>query len=752
MIPDKASFADPSFLPSEKSLFNTDDTELTEAAAREWKELTWVSAIEQYYPENLSLFSTIDPLDINGGTLLQSYYFQSALAAIATNPRQVKKMFVDKPLKQGQYIFNGYFNGKQMSIELDDYIPFDNKKDLPAFTRTRSKALWPIFAEKAWAKVNGNYESIKSGSISEALRFLTASPFTTTFVHNTVDIEQFWYELNEALEEKHLICANTEKNPEDYNTLESNYSYPVLGAREALIDKNRVTLLHVSNPWKVNEWKGDWSKNSSTWTEEAIGVLGKKGTEGTDRFFISFKDYLSFYQSTTICYLPTNSQFVKEIECTQAPGDFSLIEIQTKDPTNGFFTIAQKPKRLMAKKYINYKISEVSLIIAKKENSDYKFIKGLINNNENCTIKLDSTATKDTLIFIEINWCCEGVDTFVFNVYTSRQTEVRKISSRKYPNFIEKVLKSCAILKTEPKTYSEKHEPMIKKYASINGSGAGYGYLYYKNDSESSILHESLTFKKLKNLTTSVKGKKVDIRLNPNQDKIIILKKTGPMGKYSLDKITKLRFTKDKLLQLLKSNGTEKKLPEGDVSITKLNHDFGNVWKCKNNSTRTYFGAKFSFNLQNLKFDQDEDPNFDIELPPGEEIIKFLWKTSETQRSMYKYTYTPYFKDPRPLPDEEAAIEIKRSSEIHQLQNKNELIPVQYYTIYRNGWYYWYFINGSKREFNAHLEFTLNNLELIDNYDNEWQISLESGEEVIKHLRAVDYKQPISYQVVITLT
>eukprot|EP00826_Nyctotherus_ovalis_P060100 TRINITY_DN8408_c0_g1_i16.p1 TRINITY_DN8408_c0_g1~~TRINITY_DN8408_c0_g1_i16.p1 ORF type:complete len:535 (+),score=155.60 TRINITY_DN8408_c0_g1_i16:73-1677(+) len=517
------------------------------------------------------------------------------------------------------------------------------------------------------------------------------------------------------------------------------------------INGSRLLLLQLLDPWETNKWTGNWSENSPTWTSEAIRVLGKKGIVGTHRFYIALEDYLGFYQSTTVCYLPSNSQFVKEVECTQAPGDCSLIKVQVKEPTTGLFTIAQKPLRIMSKKYVNYKISEISLMIAKKDGSDFKFIKGEVGCNENYTVKINGTMNKgEYVILLEANWCCEGVDSFVFNAYTSRQTELVRMSSREFPGYIEKVLKSCAVINTEPKTYANKHEPMIKKYASINGSNAGYGYIYYKNDSEDTILYEAITFKKLKNIKASVKGKKIDIRLNPNQDKIIVLKKTGPMARYSLDKITKLRFTKAKLIKLLKSHGSAKKLADGDVSIVKLSHDFGYVWGCRNDSDETYFAAKFEFNLQNLKFDE-EDANFEIELPPGEEVVKFLWKIDETQSSGYKYSYTPYFNDLSPLPKHKVQPELKKSAELHQIRNRNEPIPVQYYTLYRNGWYYWYFINGSKKSFGARLEFTLDNLELVDEYGSEWEVQLDAGEELMKHLRAVDYKQPIGYQVVITV-
>jgi hypothetical protein len=45
--------------------------------------------------------------------------------------------------------------------------------------RAADNALWAPFLEKAWAKVNGNYEKIISGSEQEAFMFLTGVSSTS---------------------------------------------------------------------------------------------------------------------------------------------------------------------------------------------------------------------------------------------------------------------------------------------------------------------------------------------------------------------------------------------------------------------------------------------------------------------------------------------------------------------------------------------------------------------------------------------
>jgi hypothetical protein len=45
-------------------------------------------------------------------------------------------------------------------IVVDDYLPFKNNNSTWYANRASDLGLWVPFLEKAWAKVNGNYEKI----------------------------------------------------------------------------------------------------------------------------------------------------------------------------------------------------------------------------------------------------------------------------------------------------------------------------------------------------------------------------------------------------------------------------------------------------------------------------------------------------------------------------------------------------------------------------------------------------------------
>jgi hypothetical protein len=63
---------------------------------------------------------------------------------------------------------NFYIKGEFSVVLVDDYLPFNKNKTTLIYARTAlDGGFWVAFIEKAWAKVNGNYEAIISGAPSE---------------------------------------------------------------------------------------------------------------------------------------------------------------------------------------------------------------------------------------------------------------------------------------------------------------------------------------------------------------------------------------------------------------------------------------------------------------------------------------------------------------------------------------------------------------------------------------------------------
>lgn len=55
--------------------------------------------------------------------------------------------------------------GEFCNIIVDDNLPWDPANDNFAFSRAKGSELWVLLLEKAWSKINGNYEHTITGVV-----------------------------------------------------------------------------------------------------------------------------------------------------------------------------------------------------------------------------------------------------------------------------------------------------------------------------------------------------------------------------------------------------------------------------------------------------------------------------------------------------------------------------------------------------------------------------------------------------------
>ena len=105
------------------------------------------------------VYSSFEADDILQGCNKDSY-FLSALSALSEFPSRVENLFlVRKPNKSGCYAVTLYISGYPTTIVVDEQFAYDNKARKLAFANTCQCELWVMLLEKAWAKLNGNYEN-----------------------------------------------------------------------------------------------------------------------------------------------------------------------------------------------------------------------------------------------------------------------------------------------------------------------------------------------------------------------------------------------------------------------------------------------------------------------------------------------------------------------------------------------------------------------------------------------------------------
>ena len=169
----------------------------------EWKRISEVRG------EEYNLFHGIDPKDIDQGALGDCYLL-SAIAALADRPERIMKLFEETEVNQeGIFCIHMNKHGLPVKIIVDDYIPWwkDRKSPLEAFSRG-TKECWVQLIEKAYAKLHGCYDLIRSGWTHDAMRDLTGAPGWYYNCHTDDGVIELF---KKARLENHLCFASTNK-------------------------------------------------------------------------------------------------------------------------------------------------------------------------------------------------------------------------------------------------------------------------------------------------------------------------------------------------------------------------------------------------------------------------------------------------------------------------------------------------------------------------------------------------------------
>jgi len=87
----------------------------------------------------------------------------TALSAVAETPKRVQDMFLtDSYNNEGIIAAKLFVRGVPTVVTVDDYLPFYGN-NLFFQKKSSDGDFWAAFLEKAYAKVNGNYEAIGLG-------------------------------------------------------------------------------------------------------------------------------------------------------------------------------------------------------------------------------------------------------------------------------------------------------------------------------------------------------------------------------------------------------------------------------------------------------------------------------------------------------------------------------------------------------------------------------------------------------------
>ncbi|CAK9029372.1 Calpain-type cysteine protease DEK1 (Phytocalpain DEK1) (Protein DEFECTIVE KERNEL 1) (ZmDEK1) [Durusdinium trenchii] len=310
-------FTDHDF-PPERSSLCRDWSKLSAGEQETWATYEWrrIGTLTPDSAEGPLFDGGISPNDIHQGQL-GDCYFLSSLAVLAEFPGLIKKLFAqDQQSSKGSYGVRMCLNGTWEDVVVDDKVPFDPRTDAPAFARPKAGAeKWVLILEKAWAKVNGDYQNIIGGDPGQMLRTLTGA---RTERLDMADPKLVWDSLVLAEQSGFVQTATIYEKPGDLQAtvgIVENHAYAILGIFETRFRGRALKLLKIRNPWGNFEWKGDWSDASPLWSQE-LKQLVHFTDEDDGTFHMSLEDFGRVFSVVHICHTRSDQSYVSSEQVT----------------------------------------------------------------------------------------------------------------------------------------------------------------------------------------------------------------------------------------------------------------------------------------------------------------------------------------------------------------------------------------------------------------------------------------------------
>lgn len=223
----------------------------------------------------------------------------------------------------GKFKFNFWHFGEWREVVVDDRLPTEHGHLIYAHNRSQPDEFWVPLMEKAYAKLHGGYEKIEGGCPQYGAEDLTGG------IAESIELEHFrksdrslleilFNDLQAMMAKCTLLDSRIygrsgdDELPYVTNGLVTGHAYSVLKMEVITdINKRQHNLVCIRNPWGQRdgqgegEWSGKWSDSSSIWknvpTAEKARIKFVSGDDGV--FWMSFKEYITYFDSVDICHL-----------------------------------------------------------------------------------------------------------------------------------------------------------------------------------------------------------------------------------------------------------------------------------------------------------------------------------------------------------------------------------------------------------------------------------------------------------------
>ena len=226
-------------------------------------QIIWKRAKDIFSNKEYSLFSNnISPHNIFQGSI-GNCYFLTVISGLAKFPSLIYQLFNNLNISEnGCYIIYLRINNKISKIYLDDYFPYNIRKNKPVFCRSSKNEIWVMLLEKAWAKIKGSYFNMDNGSPIDVLNsFLLSENLKEDIIYKFYSLsdinekDKIWNTIRNKNKDNTFMLCLSKKNLENKKKLKKFNVSIVEEHFYNIIDiyvKDDKKLLKLRNPWGFN--------------------------------------------------------------------------------------------------------------------------------------------------------------------------------------------------------------------------------------------------------------------------------------------------------------------------------------------------------------------------------------------------------------------------------------------------------------------------------------------------------------------
>ncbi|CAG5129990.1 unnamed protein product, partial [Candidula unifasciata] len=302
----KTLYKDPSFHADARSLFRQGPY-----YGVKWKRPKEISRKPLFVQEGAAYY------DMDQGSVGNCWFIASVACLFASSHKQILSRVVPTdqgfgPEYCGAFYFNFWHYGKWVEVVVDDRLPTYNNKLIYASNKKHPNEYWCPLLEKAFAKLNGNYDVIDGGRVHTSLVDLTGGIGEMLVLKKNItdsDLQDVLFNCRTMNSIMGAVIFNLgsvpgEREVKQETGLYEGHAYSIINVQQIRTETGSTTLLHMRNPWGWGEWNGAWSDKSPEWKsvreEDKPAPLGSRND---GEFWINLTDFRTHFDELELCHL-----------------------------------------------------------------------------------------------------------------------------------------------------------------------------------------------------------------------------------------------------------------------------------------------------------------------------------------------------------------------------------------------------------------------------------------------------------------